>query len=222
MCPGAARSQREMAGGNDTLKDRVTRIEDFLGAPVTDNAVNLAVQVEQLRLELMELREAFSHHAKEMEERTETSVRDMVALSDSIKAKLEDLDGELVLVKRAIINAGGTSEGGAVQKIKVPEPKSFQGSRSAKELENFLWDMEQYFKAVHIPDEERVPMTSMYLMGDAKLWWRTRSQEDQNGDKPAIVEWEVLKKELRAQFLPCNSGVDGARVVEGAQDGELD
>lgn len=194
-----------MAGGNDTLKDRVTRIKDFLGAPVADNAVNLTVQVEQLRVELVELRDAFSHHAREMEERTETSVQDMVALSGSIKARFEALDGEMALVKRATTNTIGTSEGVAVQKIKVPEPKPFQGTRNAKELENFLWDMEQYFKTVHIVDEERVPMTTMYLMGDAKLWWRTRVQEDQNGDKPAIVEWEVLKKELRAQFLPCNS-----------------
>lgn len=65
--------------------------------------------------------------------------------------------------------------------------------------------MEHYFKAVHITEDEMVAMTSMYLMGDAKLWWRTRVQEDQNGDRPAIEEWEVLNKELRAPFLRCNS-----------------
>ncbi|KAH0982200.1 hypothetical protein GBA52_009377 [Prunus armeniaca] len=45
----------------------------------------------------------------------------------------------------------------------------------------------------------------MYLVGDAKLWWRTRAQEVSSGGKPDIEEWVVLKKELRAQFLPCNA-----------------
>lgn len=42
-----------------------------------------------------------------MEERTETYVRDAIALSDSIKARLDDLNGEVTLVKRATINVGG-------------------------------------------------------------------------------------------------------------------
>ena len=31
---------------------------------------------------------------------------------------------------------------------RVPEPKHFGGTRDAKELENFLFYMEQYFRAV--------------------------------------------------------------------------
>ena len=54
-------------------------------------------------------------------------------------------------------------------KVKVPEPKLFNGVRSAKDLENFLWDMEQYFKATRVLDQEMVTITSMYLSGDAKL-----------------------------------------------------
>jgi hypothetical protein len=44
----------------------------------------------------------------------------------------------------------------------------FGGTRSAKELENFIWDVEQYLKDAHIPDEEKVSITSMYLTGDMK------------------------------------------------------
>ena len=29
--------------------------------------------------------------------------------------------------------------------------------------------MEQYFKATRVPDQEKVTITSMYLLGDAKL-----------------------------------------------------
>ena len=60
----------------------------------------------------------------------------------------------------------------------MPEPKPFGGARNAKDLENFLWDIEQYFSAAHIPTDEQVMFTSMYLSGDAKLWWKTRTSDD--------------------------------------------
>lgn len=58
--------------------------------------------------------------------------------------------------------------------------------------------MEQYFKVAHVL-EEKVSITSMYLAGDAKLWWRTKTKMC----KPSIMKWEVLKQELE-QFFPCN------------------
>ena len=34
--------------------------------------------------------------------------------------------------------------------VRVPELKPFGGARNAKDLKNFLWDMEQYFIAARI------------------------------------------------------------------------
>ena len=90
-------------------------------------------------------------------------------------------------------------------KVKVLESKSFNGAMSTKDLENFLWDMEQYFKAVRVPNQEMVTNTSMYLSGDAKLWWRTHVEDDAHADRGKIDSWEALKKELKDQFLPTNT-----------------
>ena len=49
------------------------------------------------------------------------------------------------------------------------EPKAYNGTWNVKELENFLWDVEQYFRATPMPEVERVTITSMHLKGDAKL-----------------------------------------------------
>ena len=54
-------------------------------------------------------------------------------------------------------------------KVRVPKPKGFDGTRSAKDLENFLWDMEQFFKAANAADEEMVSINGMYLLGYAKM-----------------------------------------------------
>ncbi|ERN06780.1 hypothetical protein AMTR_s00005p00170100, partial [Amborella trichopoda] len=87
-------------------------------------------------------------------------------------------------------------------RVKVPEPKPFGGARVAKELENFLWDMEQYFTAACAHEEDQVTVTSMYLTGDTKLWLRTCMA---NGSRPPIVGWKDLKRELKEQFLPGNA-----------------
>ena len=104
-----------------------------------------------------------------------------------------------------VVAQSPTTVSGPPHKVRVLEHKGFRGAMNAKELENFLWDMEQFFKAAHVPDEEMVSITSMYLSGDAKLWWRTRTGDDAESGRPQITTWETLKRELKEQFLPTNS-----------------
>ena len=65
--------------------------------------------------------------------------------------------------------------------------------------------MEQYFIAARIPVGEQVIITTMFLTGNAKLWWRTRSSDDAAAGRLKIERWEILKKELKDQFLPTNT-----------------
>ena len=53
--------------------------------------------------------------------------------------------------------------------MKVPEPKAYNGVRSAKELEKFLWDIKNYLNAAKVLDVEKVSVTTMYLSDDAKV-----------------------------------------------------
>nr|POF00148.1 hypothetical protein CFP56_19104 [Quercus suber] len=50
------------------------------------------------------------------------------------------LETEIALLKRAM--NGLPREREMATKVKVPERKPFNGARNAKDLENFLWDME--------------------------------------------------------------------------------
>ncbi|KAK4381135.1 hypothetical protein Sango_2997000 [Sesamum angolense] len=58
-------------------------------------------------------------------------------------------------------------------------------------------------KAARIPEAEKVSITSIYLIGDVKLWWRTRLSDDASANWDKIEMWDVLKKELKDQFLPA-------------------
>ncbi|KAI5351345.1 PREDICTED: POPTR_0016s10030g [Prunus dulcis] len=86
-----------MVGGSDTVKDRVTRLEEFVGTPLVEDSVCLAAQ-----------------------------------------------------------SLASEEERSPLSKVKVPDLKQCSGNRNAKDLENFLWDMEQYFKAACISEEEKM------------------------------------------------------------------
>ena len=75
----------------------------------------------------------------------------MTTLSEKLRENLHDMESEISFVKVVACSAHNAD---VSHKVKVPELKSFGDAHSAKELENFLWDIEQYFKAAHIPDGE--------------------------------------------------------------------
>ena len=81
-----------------------------------------------------------------------------------------------------------------LSKVNIPEPKAFSGARSAKELENFIWDMDQYFTTARVSDADKLNITTMYLTGDAKLWRRTRNADDVSAGLPRIDTWDKLIK----------------------------
>ncbi|KAL0420331.1 UNVERIFIED_CONTAM: hypothetical protein Slati_3056000 [Sesamum latifolium] len=74
--------------------------------------------------------------------------------------------------------------------------------------------MEAYFQAGKVPDAEKVSITSMYHTGNAKLWWRSRLSDDASTNRERIEMWEVLKNELKNQFLPCNTSWVGRESLQ--------
>jgi hypothetical protein len=207
-----------MAGGStQDLRERVAKLEALLGVPAEESSSSTLIeQLAATQKAIANLQVSFDEHAAQTlqrlrdraEEHADLAAHSIEGLSEgmeSLRDEVKDLaarmETELAVLKRAV--GGLPINGEALSKLKVPEPKPFVGARSAKELENFLWDMEQYFRAARIPDGERVTITTMYLSGDAKLWWRTR--EDDDSGRPKIITWEDLRKELRDQFLPCNT-----------------
>ncbi|KAF2282493.1 hypothetical protein GH714_044032 [Hevea brasiliensis] len=119
-----------------------------------------------------------------------------------IQGDLHELEGKVRLLIRAASNPiTGSYE---VGNTKIPEPKAFGGARDAKEVDNFLFDIELYFNATkNNSDESRLTVVPMYLTEDAKLWWRTKVEETISG-QCSIASWDDFKRELKAQFYPEN------------------
>ncbi|MFQ6625066.1 hypothetical protein Gotur_003689 [Gossypium turneri] len=88
------------------------------------------------------------------------------------------------------------------QAMDVPKLKAFKGARSASEVDNFFWAMEQYFCMMNIKDDAtKVNIVAMYFIDVALLWWRRRSTDVRRG-RTGIGTWKEFQKEFKAQFYP--------------------
>ena len=88
---------------------------------------------------------------------------------DVIQEKMADMNTRIWVIMKAVENVttGQTNTGS--NKLKFLDPIPFKGNRGAKELENFIFDVEQYFKATTAcTDDIKVIVASMYLIDDAR------------------------------------------------------
>ncbi|MBA0861275.1 hypothetical protein Goshw_026285 [Gossypium schwendimanii] len=114
---------------------------------------------------------------------------------DSFEHKNNELDGELALY-RAAVRKGVTSA--ALSNEDVSKPKEFVGTRSACDVDNFLWMMENYFRAKDIVDDTvKVNTASMFLTDIMLLWWQGRTTDKRQGE---IGTWQEFQCELKGQF----------------------
>ena len=159
-----------MTGGSamDALHERMTEMEEALGEwPSEEDTV--ASWAEHTMGEIQVQRSLLETYDNFFEEKLARFKAEMQSLIDDFKGVLQSYGEDVAVLKKAVLQ--GFSSGPEALSSKVRKPKGFNDNMNAKELEKFLWDMEQFFKAAHIPDDEKVSITSMYLTGDAKLWW---------------------------------------------------
>ena len=72
----------------------------------------------------------------------------------------------------------------------------------AKELDNFLWHMERYFKVIALTDKAAKVHTDMlYLNDNATLWWCRRFLEIEKGICTIDIRAD-FKREIMKQFYP--------------------
>ncbi|KAK3036817.1 hypothetical protein RJ639_031295 [Escallonia herrerae] len=141
----------------------------------------------------------FSLRLDALEVNLEATDNTRYAESMDWESKFQELQDRVELLSRAVVN---TPAGGAEHssRPRVPEPKSYGGAQ-------------QYFRAIRVDSEAtKVSMATMYLVGDAKLWWRKKYAEIEEGSC-VINTWEILKRELKSQFFPENTAFNARKAL---------
>ncbi|MBA0765308.1 hypothetical protein Gotri_014527, partial [Gossypium trilobum] len=73
-----------------------------------------------------------------------------IATTMALSTRIEELEGELALCRAAV---GKGVSNTALSNEDVPKPKEFVGTSCACNVDNFLWRMENYFRAKGIVDD---------------------------------------------------------------------
>ncbi|ESQ50931.1 hypothetical protein EUTSA_v10023044mg [Eutrema salsugineum] len=106
--------------------------------------------------------------------------------------RLGEVQEDLVLCKRAAANGGAGITETRAARVELPRPARFNGVRDAQEVENFLWEMEQYFENLGLTDE-----------GDGYAVVEKATCGDSLRDRPDR-HMEEFKRDMKRQFYPEN------------------
>lgn len=84
---------------------------------------------------------------------TENNFRDLLdnlnQAVEKLRSHQEDFESEKMIFKKVM--AAPSTGGGERSRVKIHEPQAFDGNWDAKALQNFLFNVEQYFVAANIP-----------------------------------------------------------------------
>ena len=115
----------------------MSRLDAEIGT-ATEANTTLSTQVADAILLLDSQRYSMETREKAIEERMESFHDRMWAMTEEFKERIRSLEGEIVLLKRAMVQGTPAVADPPPVKVRVPEPKPFGGAQNAKDLENFL------------------------------------------------------------------------------------
>ncbi|XP_048231260.1 uncharacterized protein LOC125370291 [Ricinus communis] len=206
-------------GGKDSGKGRRDKSRDVIGemeerlVKVETTMSDWGDKIEDmdLRIEKLESKGDDGELREEMQGALNVLADNLSRDNEALKKllvqcleKVDKLEVELNLCKTSLAKSGG-AQAATVHKVDAPKPKAYGGARNAREIDNFLWNLEGYFEAVGIVDDTtKVKSVSLYLCDIATVWWRRRCEDVKKG-LCTINTWEDFIRELKKQFYPDNA-----------------
>nr|VVW57182.1 unnamed protein product [Nymphaea colorata] len=98
-------------------------------------------------------------------------------------------------------------------RVDVQRPAKYSGSRDARAIDNFLFQVDYYLDLQNIVEENlKIKTTAMLLEGDAVAWWRRKMLDIENGDC-TIRTFDDFCKQLKGYFMPMDAERHAYRLV---------
>jgi archaellum component FlaC len=187
-------------GKLETLQSNVQEVMD-VQASLENDVQSMKGDVQAVVAQQTAMAEDFGR----LEAKILDAVSNIQGQENQSAVMMERMTKELDRCKQTTASSsGGAASSMVTPRIEYPKPKHYDGRRDAKDVENFLWQMEVYFEGVNLIDEAmKVRTATMYLSDTASLWWRRKHADIEKG-ACQIDTWEMFKKELKRQFYPEN------------------
>ncbi|TYK02288.1 uncharacterized protein E5676_scaffold18G00960 [Cucumis melo var. makuwa] len=122
----------ELALRVDLLKHKTTQVGSFeLGSSSLSSVAHMEERIEELDYSQKTMLKLFSDLSN-----------DFIAMIETIKTKMADMKMQVNLTMRVVGNQTPNQVCNISSRVKIPKPKAFNRNRDAKELKNFIFDME--------------------------------------------------------------------------------
>ena len=83
----------------------------------------------------------------------------------------------------------------------ICHPEMFEGRRQGEKLEEWIYKMDMYLRAMQVAENLRVLTAVSFFQGNAMTWWRALIGDED----PTTVTWADFVRRLREEFLPVNA-----------------
>lgn len=117
---------------------------------------------------------------------TSPSAQDIYeAASPQARALLDQLNAELELARAAATRPSALK----VKAPKLPDPRTFNGSRNTRALSDYLYDVKQHFKVDPLKypsDELKIIFAASFLKDSARTWYQTLDES------PSGAPWSTF------------------------------
>ena len=115
----------------------------------------------------------------------------------AVCAEVDDVRSDWAWHKCTLFASPASASTSDARRIDMPKPDTYDGTRDATIMDNFLFGFDQFFDAMGVRDEaSKVGTTPTYLRGAAQLWWR-RKHGVMGKVICTIDTWADFKQELR-------------------------
>ena len=84
--------------------------------------------------------------------------------------------------------------------IKIPPPKAFEGDHDYERVASWLREVESFFRAMAVEENQKVQTTAGLLGGDALTWWAEYLKDQEIVESE--MSWMEFKTFVTSQFTP--------------------
>lgn len=156
------------------------------------NRLNTFVETENIRTRLGEEEARIV-----LEKRIEVLEGKFTSMLETMSTEMKELK-EIVQQERLTAPALGQEF-----RVEAPKPSIFKGIRDAQEVENFLWQLEKYFKRNKIGiDNTKIETAEVYLLDTTLLWWRRVRKSRWNPGFAPFEHGSSSRRSSRGRSIP--------------------
>uniref|UniRef100_A0A5K0XIJ6 Retrotransposon gag domain-containing protein n=1 Tax=Nymphaea colorata TaxID=210225 RepID=A0A5K0XIJ6_9MAGN len=157
--------------------------------------------------------EGFKEEMKLMREQMTESVAMNRSLSYLVKTLQDEVAGLQASNQRLLRTNSASSSQEMTSRIDVQRPVKYSGSRDARAIDNFLFQVDYYLDLQNVVEEDlKIKTATLLLKGDVVAWWRRKMLDIENGDC-TIHTFDNFRKQLKGYFMPVNAERHVYRLV---------